>query len=167
METTPNAPLDVRRVEAAAFDELTAKLAHLLLEADPSRDRVAAYVKTGECYAAYAGDRLVGVYVLVPPDRPEDADALELINIAVAEERRGTGLGRRLIEDAVERARRAGVSRLVLGTGNSSIDQIAFYQKRGFCITGVDRDFFVRNYDEPIYENGIQCRDMIRFELLL
>ncbi|MED2175925.1 GNAT family acetyltransferase, partial [Bacillus thuringiensis] len=28
--------------------------------------------------------------------------------------------------------------------------------------TSVDKDFFLRNYNEEIYENGIQCMDMIR-----
>ena len=39
---------------------------------------------------------------------------------------------------------------------NSSI------QKCGFRITGIDIDFFIRCYQEEIFENGIQCRDMIR-----
>lgn len=31
-----------------------------------------------------------------------------------------------------------------------------------FRITGIDRDFFIRHYDEEIFENGIQVIDMIR-----
>ncbi|MFC0472483.1 histidine phosphatase family protein [Halalkalibacter kiskunsagensis] len=27
---------------------------------------------------------------------------------------------------------------------------------------GVDMDFFIKHYPEEIFENGIQCRDMIR-----
>lgn len=37
-----------------------------------------------------------------------------------------------------------------ISTGNSSIDQLRLYQKREFRIVGVDGDFFVRYYDEPI-----------------
>jgi len=29
-------------------------------------------------------------------------------------------------------------------------------------IVGIDIDYFSKNYPEEIYENGIQCRDMIR-----
>lgn len=54
---------------------------------------------------------------------------------------------------------------LMIGTGNSSINQLALYQKCGFRVIGVERDFFINNYDEPIFENGIQCVDMIRLSI--
>ncbi|RIO99278.1 GNAT family N-acetyltransferase, partial [Staphylococcus gallinarum] len=47
-------------------------------------------------------------------------------------------------------------------TGNSSIGQLAFYQKAGFRIVAVEMNYFVNNYEDPIYENGILCRDLIR-----
>lgn len=49
-----------------------------------------------------------------------------------------------------------------IGTGNSSIAPLILCQKCGFRITGIDRDFFIRHYSEEIFENGIQCKDMIR-----
>ncbi|HEY8415097.1 MAG TPA: hypothetical protein VIK99_04920 [Thermaerobacter sp.] len=67
-----------------------------------------------------------------------------------------------LIGHAIETARQQGYKTIEIGTGNSSIGQLALYQKFGFRITGIDRDFFVRRYRKPIWENGIQCRDMIR-----
>lgn len=69
--------------------------------------------------------------------------------------------------DAIEQAKREGYQKIEIGTGNSSIHQLALYQKCGFRITGIDQDFFIRNYEEEIYENGIQCRDMIRLTLYL
>jgi ribosomal protein S18 acetylase RimI-like enzyme len=54
---------------------------------------------------------------------------------------------------------------LEVGTGNSSIGQLALYQKCGFRITGIDYNYFIRHYDEPIFENGIPCRDMIRLAI--
>lgn len=75
----------------------------------------------------------------------------------------GKGIGRQLATHAIETARAQGYKTMEMGTGNSSIGQLALYQKCGFRIVGVDLDFFVRhNYLEEIYENGIQCRDMIR-----
>lgn len=50
---------------------------------------------------------------------------------------------------------------LELCTGNSSMGQLVLYQKSGFRIVGVNVDYFVRNYKELIFENGIQYRDMI------
>ncbi|ADO55571.1 MULTISPECIES: GNAT family N-acetyltransferase [Paenibacillus] len=131
----------------------------LLLLADPSRQLVEEYLKRGQCYVAEIEHQIVGVYVLLPT-RPE---TIEVVNIAVAEVMHGKGIGRQLVTHAIETARSQGYKTLEIGTGNSSIGQLALYQKCGFRIVGVDLDFFVRhNYLEEIYENGIQCRDMIR-----
>ena len=35
----------------------------------------------------------------------------------------------------------------------------------GFRVTSIDYDFFVKNYPEPIFENGIQLFDMLRLTL--
>lgn len=40
--------------------------------------------------------------------------------------------------------------------------KLALYQKCGFRMTGIDKDFFVRHYEEAIFENGIQVVDMVR-----
>jgi ribosomal protein S18 acetylase RimI-like enzyme len=92
---------------------------------------------------------------------------MELVNIAVAEKQQGRGIGKQLVLHAIETAKSLGSKSLEVGTGNSSVGQLAFYQKCGFRIVGVDRDFFTRHYSKPIYENGIQCRDMIRLVLHL
>jgi len=60
-----------------------------------------------------------------------------------------------------------GYRRMSLGTGNASLDQLAFYQKAGFRIAGVIPDHFVLNYPEVIAENGIVCHDMIRLSRAL
>lgn len=101
---------------------------------------------------------MVGVYVLLPT-RPETA---ELVNIAVDEAYQGQGIGKQLVNHAIQEAKRLGYQTLEIGTGNSSIGQLALYQKCGFRITGIDRDFFIRHYSEAIYENGMQVVDMIR-----
>jgi ribosomal protein S18 acetylase RimI-like enzyme len=130
----------------------------LLLSADPSREIVQEYIKRGECFVAEIGHEIIGVYVLLPT-RP---GTVELVNIAVAQYMQGRGLGKQLVMDAVKRAKSKGFKTIEVGTGNSSISQLALYQKCGFRITGVDSDFFIRHYQEKIFENGIQCRDMVR-----
>lgn len=130
----------------------------LLLDADPSRGMVDDYLPRGECYVAVVAESVVGVCVLVRT-RPGTA---EIVNVAVAPAHQGRGIGKSLIRHAIERARELGVRTVEIGTGNSSVGQLALYQKCGFRIVSVDRDFFVRHYNEPIIENGIPCRDMIR-----
>lgn len=130
----------------------------LLLLADPSKEIVKEYMHRGECYAAESEQRMAGVYVLLPT-RPE---TVELVNVAVAEDEQGKGIGKQLVLHAIEEARSKGFKTIEVGTGNSSIGQLALYQKCGFRIVGVDMDFFLKHYSEEIYENGILCRDMIR-----
>lgn len=131
---------------------------NLLLEADPSEELVREYCSNGFVYEAAVDDELMGVYVLLPLTD----GIVEIKNIAVAEDARGQGYGKRLIQHALSEAERLGFGHVEIGTGNSSADQLMLYQKCGFRIDSIDRDFFLRNYPEPIFENGIQCRDMIR-----
>ncbi|MCY7751870.1 GNAT family N-acetyltransferase [Bacillus haynesii] len=133
----------------------------LLLTADPSEKLVNDYLKRGQCFTAEIDRRIAGVYVLLPT-RPETA---ELVNIAVKEELQGKGIGRQLVMHAIETAKSQGFKTIEIGTGNSSIGQLALYQKCGFRITGIDRDFFLRHYEKPIYENGMRCIDMVRLAL--
>jgi GNAT superfamily N-acetyltransferase len=130
----------------------------LLLLADPSQKLVEEYLKRGECYVAEWDERIVGTYVLLPT-RPE---TVELVNLAVMEEHQGKGIGKKLVNHAILQGRESGFKTMEIGTGNSGVGQLALYQKCGFRITGVDRDFFLRHYEEEIYENGIQVVDMIR-----
>ena len=133
----------------------------LLLLADPSRQLVEAYLAQGECYVAEEKEEIIGVFVLVPLSEI----TLEIKNIAVREDRQGEGLGKKLLQEAIRVAKNKGYERIEIGTGNSSIGQFALYQKCGFRIADVIRDFFVDQYDEVIMENGIQCTDMIRLTL--
>ncbi|MDT8861033.1 GNAT family N-acetyltransferase [Alkalihalobacillus sp. MEB130] len=140
----------LRKTESAPMD--------LLLDADPSQTLVEDYLSRGICYVAEIGNHIVGVYVLLPT-RP---DTIELVNIAILKQEQGKGFGKTLVLDAVNQARARGYKTVEIGTGNSSIQQLALYQKCGFRICGIDVDFFIRHYSEDIYENGIHCRDMIR-----
>ena len=130
----------------------------LLLLADPARHLVEEYLPRGFCYLAESGPQVVGVLVLIRT-RPE---TMEIVNLAVGEPYQGKGVGKKLIGHAVARARDMGARTLEIGTGSTGVGQLLLYQKCGFRITGVDRDFFVRHYPEPLYENGMQLRDMVR-----
>ena len=135
----------------------------LLYEADSSREAVADYIARGSCYIARIEDRTVGVSVLLRT-RPF---TMELVNLCVAEPYRRQGIATRLIAHAAERARAAECRILEVGTGNAGIGQLALYQRCGFSIASIEKDYFVRYYPEPIYENGIECRDMVRLRMEL
>lgn len=133
----------------------------LLLLADPSEKLVKEYLSRGQCFVATENDEVIGVIVLIRT-RPETT---EIVNIAVREDYQNKGIGKRLVLFAIEIAKEQHIKTIEIGTGNSGVNQLALYQKCGFRITGVDRDFFIRHYKEKIYENGIQVIDMIRLSL--
>ena len=135
----------------------------LLLLADPSSTNVKGYLEKGECYIGESNLKVVGVYVLLA----KTIDDVELMNIAVGEDFQGCGYGKQLVLDAIEKSRQGKFKTIEVCTGNSSIGPLTLYQKCGFRMVGIDRDFFTENYPEAIYENEIQCRDMIRLSLEL
>ncbi|AMO85854.1 putative N-acetyltransferase YvbK [Solibacillus isronensis B3W22] len=130
----------------------------LLLLADPSKIIVEDYVAKGECFIAENEEQTIGVYVLLPT-RPQ---TVEIVNVAVAEDYQGKGIGKLLVSHAIRVAKTQGYKTIEIGTGNSSIGQLALYQKCGFRIVSIDHNYFIKHYSEEIYENGIQCIDMIR-----
>lgn len=135
----------------------------LLILADPCIEVINDYIHRGDCYVAYSNNNIVGSFVIIRT-RPF---TLELVNISVREVYQGKGIGKKLMLSAIETARKENAKILEVGTGNSSINQLALYQKCGFRIVSVDRDFFKRHYKEKIIENEIECIDMIRLRMEL
>jgi len=133
----------------------------LLLKADPSREQIEGYLSDSRLLALSEAQSVRGVLTLTP----REPGTAEITSLAVEDEWQERGLGRRLLLAAIEQAREAGLKRLSIATGNSSLAQLGLYQRVGFRIVGIEVDHFVRHYPEPIYENGIQCRDQIRLEL--
>jgi GNAT superfamily N-acetyltransferase len=93
-------------------------------------------------------------------------DPCEIMELAIAPERQRQGLGRQLVAWLIDEARRRGKRKLIVGTANSSIGNIIFYQRCGLRMDQVRRDYFWY-YRKPHFENGIQIRDMLvfRFDL--
>ncbi|MGN7410385.1 MULTISPECIES: GNAT family N-acetyltransferase [unclassified Sporosarcina] len=129
----------------------------LLLLADPSIDMIKEYVEKGDCFVAESEQRIIGTYVLLQIS----SGNVELMNVAVAEDLQGRGIGKKLVLNAIQVAENQGYTTLHVATGNSSIGQLALYQKCGFRIVGVESDHFIIHYPDAIFENGIQCRDRI------
>lgn len=89
----------------------------------------------------------------------EGAGILEIKNIAVDPNAQRKGYGRALIEFLV---REYAGSHFVLqaGTGESPLT-VPFYERCDFVRSHRIRNFFVKNYDHPIYEGGVQLVDMV------
>ena len=129
----------------------------LLLEADPSRELIDEYLAVSEVYVALLSSRIVGTYVLYPGS----PDMAEIKNISVKDEYQGRGIGTLMLRDATMRAKEKGFKTLMIGTGNTSFGPLYLYQREGFDISAIKRNFFIENYPEDIYENGIRVRHLL------
>ena len=132
----------------------------LLLLADDSKPQVRAYYQTGDLYSYDDQDhRPLGMTLAIPLVD----GSVELKAVAVDADRHGEGIGRRMLAAVLADLRSRGVTRVVVGTANSGVGELAFYQKCGFRLWKIERDFFTpaRGYPEGLAENGIPVRDMV------
>uniref|UniRef100_UPI0035A23C54 GNAT family N-acetyltransferase n=1 Tax=Lysinibacillus piscis TaxID=2518931 RepID=UPI0035A23C54 len=132
-------------------------LSYLLL-ADEDEEIVRQYMHSGELYAIKCGEQIAGVALLLALSD----EVVELKNIAILPKYQGKGIGKVVINILTNLCQSQGYRILQVGTANSSIDNIAFYQKAGFRMERIEKDFF-SSYAEPIYEHGIRAYDMLYF----
>ena len=133
----------------------------LLLLADPSIENIKKYMDDSFIFVAIYDELVVGAVLILRIDE----STMEIMNVAVNEDYQGVGIGKKLIQTAIDCCRDLDAQRIEVGTGNSSLMQLGFYQKCGFRMHEIWEDYFIKNYEDEIYENGIQCRDMIRLKI--
>ncbi|WP_234004661.1 GNAT family N-acetyltransferase [Pseudoalteromonas sp. T1lg24] len=134
----------------------------LLLEADPNIEKVQAYLANGICFAAVIDNTVIAACIFQRRSRI----SIELMNIAVQPTYQAQGVGSKLLAYAIAEIKYKGVEIIELGTGTFG-HQLSFYQKLGFRVESVIKNHFLDNYPEPIFENGIQHKDMLRLTLCL
>ena len=123
-----------------------------------------SYPESALYFSAFKQQILVSVGV-VDVDSGYSTEA-ELLNISTYPEHQGSGVGKALMNAIIQYLRKEGVGLLKLGTGTFGY-QLSFYQKLGFRVVEVEKDYFLRHYPEPIFENGIQHKDRLILELRL
>ena len=126
----------------------------LLLLADEQEDMIDRYIDKGTMYVL--DDNGVKCECVVTD---EGNGILEIKNIATEPECQGKGYGKLMIDFIVEKYRDR-YSVLQVGTGDSPLT-VPFYEKCGFVRSHIISNFFIDNYDHPIYESGIQLVDMV------
>lgn len=132
----------------------------LLLLADEQEEMIDRYLERGTMYALLDGS-LKAVCVVTD----EGDGILELKNIAVSPEARRQGYGRALIR-FLRDTYRGRFHTLQVGTGESPVT-LSFYESCGFYRSHRVENFFLDHYDHPIFECGVQLRDMIYLRMAL
>lgn len=131
----------------------------LLLLADETKEGIHKYLFESEVYIAKLSDSeaTIGVFCLYPVN----ASTIEIMNIAVSEQYQNTGIGSRLLAESLKIAKEQGYKEIIVGTADCGLKQIRFYEKNGFVKYDIRKNYFTDIYDTPIYENGIQLKDMV------
>ena len=126
----------------------------LLFLADEQEDMIEKYLDKGTMFVL-DDDGIKGECVVTD----EGNGILEIKNIATSPEFQGKGYGRLLIDFITDKY--AGIyTTLQVGTGDSPLT-IPFYEKCGFKRHHLIKNFFLDNYDHPIFEEGVQLIDMV------
>lgn len=126
----------------------------LLLLGDEDEKMIDKYLERGEMYIL--DDNGIKAECVVTD---EGNKTLEIKNIAVSPKFQKHGYGKKLIEFITEKYSE-NFSVIQAGTGDSPLT-IPFYEKYGFRKSHIVKNFFIDNYKNPIYEEGVQLIDMI------
>ncbi|UYZ84785.1 GNAT family N-acetyltransferase [Entomomonas sp. E2T0] len=126
----------------------------LLLLADEQESMIDKYLERGDMFALYDGD-LKSICVITQ----ESADLYEIKNIATVEKYQGKGYGKSLIQYILEYYKNK-CTTIQVGTGESDLT-IPFYESCGFRYSHRIANFFIDNYDHPIFDRDKQLIDMI------
>lgn len=126
----------------------------LLLLADEQESMIDRYIEKGTMYVL--DDNGVKCQCVVTD---EGNGVLEIKSIATEPQFQGKGYATCLINFLIS-AYSGKYTRLQVGTGDSPLT-IPFYEKRGFVRSHIIPNFFTDNYDHPIFECGVQLKDMV------
>ena len=129
----------------------------LLLEADPSEQIIYSYLSQAWCFAAKLDDNVVGACIV----KGLKQGIAEIVNVAVYPGFQQQGIGSDLLRFVLAELPNKAVYRAELGTGSFGY-QLTYYQRICFRVDTVIKDYFLTHYADPIFENGIQHKDMLR-----
>lgn len=122
--------------------------------ADEQESMIDRYIDRGTMYVLEDGGVKCECIVT-----DEGNGILEIKNIATEPEFQRNGYAKKMVEYIAEK-HKGKYSVLQVGTGDSPLT-VPFYEKCGFVKTHSIKNFFIDNYDHPIYECGVKLTDMI------
>ena len=127
----------------------------LLLLADEQENMIEKYIDRGIMYVL-DDEGIIKAECIITD---EQNGVLEIKNLAVKPEYQRKGYGKVMIDFIIKNYKEK-YSILQVGTGDSTLT-IPFYEQCWFIRSHYIKNFFIDNYEQPIYEDGIQLIDMI------
>mgnify|MGYP001810104386 CR=1 FL=1 len=132
----------------------------LLLLGDEQEKMIDRYREDGDLFALFDDDlKTVCVVTSI------DSETCELKNIATYGHSRGKGYAKKMINYVSDYYRNK-YNYMMVGTGDTP-GMMSFYGSCGFVKSHLKKDFFIENYDLPMFEDGIQLVDMVYLKKVL
>jgi ribosomal protein S18 acetylase RimI-like enzyme len=114
---------------------------------------------------AELGGALVG-FVSYAVDGAVDGERMNLVMFNVLPDFQGRGVGKELLQAAVEKARLLGLTRLAVATSNDDLPALGFYQRAGFTVEAVVPGRILQHHGkEERGFAGVPVRDEIWLQL--
>ncbi len=129
----------------------------LLTESDPNINLVRDYLEHGTLYGYYINNEPVSFIAIEIIN-----DEVEIKNILTLVEYRGQGYAKALIK-FIESTYNT-YDTFLIGTANSSFENITFYTRLGYIYSHRIEIFFLDYYPKEIIENGMQATDLMYFK---
>jgi ribosomal protein S18 acetylase RimI-like enzyme len=140
-------------------------LVPLIRLAEDSESQLESAIDDGTMYVAEDGETPLGVVLVLDHGNQER----ELRYVAIAESHQRKGFGKAMLADvrAAEAAR--GAARLLVGTSSADTGNLDFYQRCGYRLLSIERDYFTpfRGYPPDFVLNGLSAVDMVWMDLHL
>jgi ribosomal protein S18 acetylase RimI-like enzyme len=133
----------------------------LIRLAEDSESQLEAAIDDGTMYAV---DDIGVVLVLDRGDHER-----EMRYVAVAEAHQRKGVGKAMLEDVAAAERKRGTRRLLVGTTSADTGNLDFYQRCGYRLLSIERDYFTpqRGYPPDFVLNGLPAVDMVWMDMEL
>ena len=133
----------------------------ILLIGDEDEKMINKYIEQSTIFALYENKGLTSVCAVITIDN----ETIEIKNLATYPEYENRGYASALINFICNKYK-TNYKYLILGTGENN-KTLKFYKKRGFQETHRLKNFFIDNYEHPIFEEGTQLVDMIYLKKIL
>ena len=143
-----------KKMEIKIIDENKKAFLDLLLLADEKEAMIDKYLERGTLFALY-DNNLKSICVVTD----EGSGNYEVQNLATYERFQGKGYACKLLEHVFKYYGNVGLF-MYVGTGDCPWI-LKFYENRGFVFSHRIENYILDNYDEPIFEGGIQLKDKV------
>ncbi len=147
--------MEIREINSGKADFM-----EILLIGDEDEAMVNKYLELSMLFALYDNSILTSICAVMEID----SQTVEIKNLATYPQYRNQGYASALLNFVFDRYKE-NYKTVILGTGENE-KTLRFYKKRGFVEFDRVKNFFVDNYDRPIFEDGKQLKDMIYLKKL-